>query len=182
MDFTFGGSRQAGVVIGVEVRIHILSVMAFSFEVTTDYDLVRKILTQKGVWEQMTGEPIRTEPRLLPQTVQYILVKRTWGTVLGLALILPRNPACFEVHICLMRGFGRSDLWAAVRDFFFWIWFRNPQLNRVIANIPAHNRRALIFAARCGFTRFGVNPKAILARGQLWDEVWVGITRQRNEE
>jgi hypothetical protein len=94
----------------------------------------------------------------------------------GFGIFMPRTWSCYEAHLgFLPRSYGTQ----AIETFgkmlnWMWAW---TNAHRIIGEICQENRRAISFAARAGFTRYGINPKSTLRGGTLKDTVCMGISR-----
>ena len=59
-----------------------------------------------------------------------------------------------------------------------WIW-ANTAFNRLIATIPADNRKALLYTLKIGFSIEGTCPDSFIRDGRIIDQTHIGITRPK---
>ena len=120
-----------------------------TFSRTTDYPLIRHILTQPQCWRRMVNDAA-PEPASLPiearPDLQYILAEE-WQY--PAALFLLRDCGTFgEVHFCFLpHAWGRSE--AIAREFLAWVW-ANTDFKRLVGPVPSYNRLALKLAKQAG--------------------------------
>jgi hypothetical protein len=149
------------------------------FRRTTDYELVRQILTANArSYDAMCedGSPRREEFRPIEHpAIWYVVAGSDAGVVYGLFMFVPQNAICYEVHNCFLpRAWGRQALEAG-RGASGWM-FANSPCRRIVGATPAYLRLALAFAKRSGMVEYGINPKAFLKNGVLHDLILTGIS------
>ena len=152
-----------------------------TFERSTDYALVRRILTHPRIYKYISDDysPSADEYRpVKSEAVWYVVVRdrHTGGSdLLGLWMFVPMNGICWEVHTCLMPcAWGDVGLEAA-RQLPAWIWRHTP-CRRIITNVPATNRLALHFALKAGMRVYGINKASYLKDGKLCDQTCLGLS------
>ena len=152
-----------------------------TFERSTDYALIRRILTHPRIYKYISDDysPPADEYRpVKSEAVWYVVVRdrQTGGSdLLGLWMFVPMNGICWEVHTCLMPcAWGDVGLEAA-RQLPAWIW-RNTPCRRIITNVPSNNRLALHFALKAGMKIHGCNRASWLKGGILYDQLCLGIS------
>jgi RimJ/RimL family protein N-acetyltransferase len=157
-----------------------------TFERSTDYALVRRILTHPRIYDKISDDhsPAREDYRPIEHpSVWYVVARDVYPEghdLLGLWMLHPLNGICWEVHTALMPvAWGEKGLEAAhlLPD---WIWENTP-CRRIVTNVPSTNRLALHFALRAGMTIFGVNRASYLKDGKLCDQVCLGISPPEEE-
>ena len=154
-----------------------------TFARTRDFALVREIITQPAQWKAATDDaaPAREEWQPNPdERIYYLFVEA--DEMVGIFTLLPQNAASYEIHAAFMRRSRSSrrphDTTAEMaRAAIAWAFAHMPA-RRVVASIPATNRAAIRAAERAGMTRFGTNARSFLKRGELVDQVLLGISPQ----
>lgn len=153
----------------------------FTFEGSTDYALIRTVMTHPRVWPAISDDfsPPREsfEPSTAPELC-YVVV-RDVGLVLGLFLLTPHNGVHVEVHTCLLPcGWIRGSR-AIATQAMAWLWENCPQIERLTTTVPRNNSLALRFAQALGMLEYGVNRDSFKKGGLLMDQVLLGVTRPR---
>jgi hypothetical protein len=148
------------------------------FERTTDYALVRAILTHPAIYPHITddGCPAADQFQVLEHpSIWYVLV-RDGAEVLGLWMFAPQGAACWEVHTCLLPCAYGDRAKQASRAMAEWIFTHTP-CQRIVTTVPAYNRLALRFAERAGMTRFGTNERSYLKGNTLHNQILLGLSK-----
>lgn len=152
-----------------------------TFERSTDYGLIRRILTHPRIWDKISDDyspPVREYQPIKHDAVWYVVVrdaKPEGAELLGLWMFVPQNGVCWEVHTALMPcAWGDVGLEAA-RQLPAWIWANTP-CRRIVTNVPSTNRLALHFAVKAGMRIYGVNQASYLKGGKLCDQVCLGLS------
>jgi RimJ/RimL family protein N-acetyltransferase len=148
---------------------------SYTFEVTTDYPLIHQIITDPSVFDWVVDDA-GAESLHFPLYPTYLLVKES-GKPVGFWVFVSKGAICAECHVCLLpeaRGKQRSD--PIFQGMLSWLW-ANTRIERLIGEIPVHNRRAMEYVRRNGMKAYGSNPGAWLKNGQRWDMLCVGLTR-----
>ncbi len=151
----------------------------------TDAALIRDTITHPRVWGAVTDDGAGRREDFAPhQGVHYAGVFEVHEdrseTYLGLWAFAPRNTAgaCWEVHTCLLPvAYGATALDAA-RAVERWFWETHPEATRLVTVVSEDKPLALRFAKRCGMRQWGVNERSTRRGGQLFDEIWLGKTRE----
>lgn len=150
-----------------------------TFERTTDYRLVRAILTDPGLYPHMGDDfaPAREEFRVNEHpAIWYVLVIDD-GELLGLFSFFPENQICWAAHVAMFRGTEPARTHQAGREVVDWLWAQSPCL-RLIASVPVSNRAAVRFGLRAmGLRAYGRNKASFQKGGRLWDQILMGRSR-----
>lgn len=152
-----------------------------TFERSTDYQLIKTIITHPRIWEHATDDfgpkPEDWQP---PQSelVWYVLAK-DGAEVLGLFMLVQENAVCWKVHTCLLPTAWGKRARQAAREGAQWV-FENSKCLRLITDVPEYNTLALRFAHMGGMTQFGVNPKSYQKNNILQDVYMLGISKEGN--
>lgn len=148
------------------------------FERTTDYRLVREIMTHPKVypWIADDGSPAVEEFQPVEHPAFWYVLAFEEEELLGLWLFSPQNSICWEVHTCLLPGHGFRRAREAAAAMALWIWENTP-CRRIVTNVPRFNRTARTFAEAAGMTRCGVNLRSYMKNGELHDQLMLGMSR-----
>jgi hypothetical protein len=148
--------------------------MLFTFHPSTDYELVRKILSSPGVFGPSSDDGITQETFRVSTACEYVMVYGD-GELLGCYALVPYTSVAFEVHIAMLRlAWGLTQ--EITDEFFRWIWMMTKYV-RITARIPTFNRLVLRLAKCCGMFEFGCDERCIQKNGRLYDEILLGISR-----
>ena len=149
-----------------------------TFERTTDYELVRKVMTHPAIYPHISDDssPPAAEYRPIEHESVWYVAAYDGAELLGIWMFVPQNAVCWEVHTCVLpSAWGDRGLLAA-RLLPLWIWANTP-CRRIISNVPATNRLAMNFAAKAGMHLFAVNEDSYLKYGQLCDQALFGLSK-----
>ena len=157
------------------------------FERSTDYELIRRIMTHPKVWPKISDDSSPAPEDFYPiesDMVWYVTVRDVHpdgipAELLGLWMFVPHNGVCWEVHTCLLPEAWGERAHRAARMLAGWVWENTP-CRRVITNVPADNRVAFHFALDAGMEVYGTNEASFLKKGRLLDQICLGITRPRD--
>jgi len=148
-----------------------------TLERTSDLELVKKIVTDARIWQQMSDDfaPAREEYNPPADGAVYVLALED-GEPKGCWILVPRSAIRLEIHTCLLPSLrGRKALEAALL-MAEWIW-QNTACESLVTEIPETNKAALWFARRSGMAQFGREPKCVRKNGVLWDSVLLALHR-----
>ena len=148
------------------------------FERSTDYALIRGILTHKSVFPHLCDDfsPAAVDYRPIESDAIWYLVAWDGNALLGLWMLVPQNGICWEIHTALLPhawGDRAHRAAIAVQD---WIW-QNTPCRRIVTNVPTDNRVAYRFAIAAGMEVYGTNEASFLKNGRLQDQICLGISR-----
>jgi hypothetical protein len=152
---------------------------AISFQRTTDYSLIRLILTDPDLYSRMGDD-------FTPPAHQFVVNPHPaicWVLVydrlrlLGMFGFFPENEICRAAHVALFRGIHPRVTHQAGEEIVEWLW-RNTSCERLIASVPLSNPAAVRFGLRAmGLVRYGVNPRSFLKNGILQSQILMGRSR-----
>lgn len=149
-----------------------------TFERSTDYELIRSILTHPKIYPHISddGSPPREEYRPVESDAIWYVVVRDCGEVLGLWMFVPLNTITYEIHTALLpKAWGSRAIQAAL-ELPDWIW-QNTPCRRIVTHVPSPNRLALRFALAAGMEMFGIDKASYLKNGVLCDQFCLGMSR-----
>jgi hypothetical protein len=150
-----------------------------TFERTHEYELVRRILTDPGIYRRMgeDGLPppdefeVNRDPRI------WYVVAFDEGGLLGLFAFLPDTSICWQVHAALLRGIPPRVTHQVGREILPWIWSHTP-CERVIARVPEINRAAVRFGQQAmGLIVHGFDPQSFCWGGRKVGRVLMGLSK-----
>lgn len=146
-----------------------------TFARTTDYQLVRRILTHPKVYPWLTDDFAPPPEQFQPLTLDCIWYVTVYddNQLLGLWMLTPQTGVCCEVHTALLKAGERGR--EAAKLMARWIWANTP-FRRIITNVPSYNRLALRFAEAAGMKRFGLNAQSFQKHGALYDQILLGLS------
>lgn len=148
------------------------------FERTTDYGLVRQVMTHPKLYPWCTDDASPAAGEYVPPEhagVWYVLVKDA-GELLGLFAFVPQNGICWELHTRLLPCAWGPRALEALQGVIAWLW-ANTSCRRLVTNVPTFNRLALRFGRAAGLIEFGLNEKSFLKHGVEYDQVLLGATK-----
>lgn len=146
------------------------------FERTKDYGLIKRVMTDPGVYPKITDDFSVSAEQFEPIQSDLLWYVAAWDNeqLLGVFLLAPRNGIEYQVHNYLLPGSRRLALKVA-RLGLAWAW-ENIKCRRIIGVTPAHETAALKVAAAAGMTRFGLDEKSLMRGGVLYDQVYTGAS------
>jgi RimJ/RimL family protein N-acetyltransferase len=150
-----------------------------TFERTTDYALIRNIITDPKVWpwvgDETCSDPLQFEANEDPR-IWYVLAKTEPGRLVGLFTLLPENSVCWELHVALLPESWGGLSHEAEEQFVPWVW-AHTDCQRITGGVPTYNPHAKRCVDRMGLREFGFNLHSIRKYGKLWSRHMVGISR-----
>jgi hypothetical protein len=102
--------------------------LMLTFERTTDYNLIRAIMTHPRVYPAVSDDASPAAADFWPvqhPSFWYVLARDRYcgySVDLGLWLFVPQNAVCWEVHTCLLPKHGYRRAREAARELAGWIW------------------------------------------------------------
>ena len=95
----------------------------------------------------------------------------------GIFCLVPVTSACLEAHTMILPA-GRGNIAAsAVKLALRWIWDNAPNVQRIVTQVPDHNRPAYARARIAGMTEYGHNPNSYIKNGRLMGVHLLGVSR-----
>ncbi len=155
--------------------------MVFTFHRSTDWPLIRSIMTHPRVWPHISDDctgPAEQFTLVEHELVAYIVVEED-EKPLGLFLLEQHNGVHAEVHTCLLPVAWVRDSRAIATQAVAWLWENCPQLERLTTTVPQNNTLALRFAQALGMVEYGVNPSSVKKGGRLVNQVLLGMSRPK---
>jgi hypothetical protein len=147
------------------------------FQLTTDYNLVREILTNPQAYEHMGDDYLvpREEYAVnIHPDIRYLIARNGSGNV-GLFALFPRNCHCWELHVCMLPEAITPEKWEAARELAPWLGERT-ECRRLVAEVPRTNRAAIYYGTHgIGMRHVGTHPQAFMKHGKLQDLIVLGM-------
>jgi RimJ/RimL family protein N-acetyltransferase len=144
----------------------------FRFARSTDYSLIRPILTDPKCYRRMVHDGAR--PRELATVgpvrgADWIVAFDGAGAAAAVFLLAEiwAGSGVAEVHICCAPRVWGSTV-ALVREFLAWAWGAT-RYEEIRGPVPSYNRLVLRLALRAGFERCATVPDAGTKNGELYD-------------
>lgn len=152
---------------------------------TTNPTLIKDVLTHPMIYPFVKddGSPSAQDytPIVHPD-VHYLIahknVEQGAGSITcGLISFFPVTSGVLDVHIGMMpHGRGISAIRFAALALQYAFNGEKPLALKIIANIPAFNKRTIRFASCMGLKTEGISRKSFLYGGKMHDRVLMGIT------
>jgi RimJ/RimL family protein N-acetyltransferase len=140
---------------------------------TTDQQFIADCVTHELVWDKLVDDGSPPKELYFPP-MQGV----TWlrAGEYGVFALHKLNHITSEAHTILLptaRGksveIGKSALKFA---------FENCDVKRIVTNVPEYNVLALRLALKVGFKEIGVNAKSFQKNGILYDQIFLGISKE----
>lgn len=149
-----------------------------TFELTTDYELVRSLLTEPRCYARMRNDEAPNPEELQVggfAGVRYVIGLDGKVPVAVFMLIGSKSKAV--VHFC-MSPHKWGDTEPIAIEFLEWAW-KNTRLIWLKGPVPSYNRMALRLALAAGFKPEGIEENVGKKNGKLFDLCWLAIERPR---
>lgn len=88
-------------------------------------------------------------------------------------MLCPLCTGCYDVHTCITPEY-RGKIAIEYGKASIGFCFENLVIHKLVSHIPEYNRRALLYALRCGFKREGKIRSMWYRHGILYDVDIVG--------
>jgi RimJ/RimL family protein N-acetyltransferase len=144
---------------------------------TYDMQLVRDIWTHPKLYHWMIDDTCPKAEHFMPQEhhhMHYLLVKQD-GQNMGVILFHPISFYLYEIHIGILPLFWGKKVEDAVTTALYYLKDATKAI-KVIAIIPADNRKTYHLAKRCGFAREGVIKQSTIRHGKTLDQNLLGVS------
>ena len=92
------------------------------------------------------------------------------------SIFYQRNTYTCEIHTQTLPE-GRRKSYRYGMAMLAWIW-DNTEVEKLVATIPADNRKALLYTLRLGFNIEGICTKSFIRNGHAIDQTHIGIQRK----
>lgn len=154
--------------------------MAISFAVSTDYPLIRRLLTDMRCYRRIINDsapPVDAfQVGPFPDVV-YVVASTGWGP-LAVFLMIGKIPHEAEIHFSMTpAAWGQSE--RVAKAFLEWVW-RETSVNTLIAEVPSYNSLALRLAKLVGFQDAGMRKfYAGKKHGKYFDLIVLTLERQQ---
>ncbi|WP_440966157.1 GNAT family N-acetyltransferase [Massilia sp. GER05] len=145
-------------------------------ERTHDMRLVAQIMAHPSIFPHIAEDGVDC-PDPLDHPGFFWMLATDDGEAAGLFLVHARGAVCFEMHTMILPAFWGAPATAAARALLAWA-FTELGCQKLVTSVPEYNRAALRFAIANGMRREGVNRASFLRRGQLIDQITLGITKK----
>ena len=161
-------------VTGTKERVEAATVT--SFEITTDYALVKTIVTHPKIYPRISDDGSPTPELWEPHPGCTYLLVRDNEMAVGVFAFVPHNVICVEIHTCLLPLVWGPKAAEIAPKMLTWVW-KNTSWERIITNVPDNNRAALRFSKLAGLVEYGYNPNSFKKSGKLYGQTLLGVSR-----
>lgn len=145
-------------------------------ERTHDMALVAQIMAHPSIFQHI-AEDGTDQPEPIDHPGFYWMLATSHGEPAGLFLVHARGAVCYEMHTMILPAFLGAPASAAAQALLAWA-FTDLACEKIVTSVPGYNRAALRFARINGMREEGVNRASFLRRGQLIDQITLGITKK----
>ena len=133
-----------------------------------------KIITHPDIYPFVRDDgSVKPEDFSLPDGVTCLVVYDP--EPVACSMFYPRNTCTYEIHTQTLPE-GRNKSFEYGRAMLAWIWANIP-INKLVATIPADNRKALLYTLKIGFQIEGKCPGSFVRGGKIIDQTHIGISR-----
>jgi RimJ/RimL family protein N-acetyltransferase len=151
---------------------------SYAIDRTFEPERVRRLAVDPAIFRYIADDffpsPMGWHPNMQDFVVN--LIATDWKDDFGFGIFIPDTHTCYKSHIgFLPRSYGPKAL-ESFKAMIQWMW-DHTLAARLVGEVCVENRRAIQFALRAGFTRYGFNEKSVLRRGILRDQVCLGISK-----
>jgi hypothetical protein len=147
------------------------------FQLTTDYNLVREILTTPDAYEHMGDDyapPREAYVLNCHPEIRFLLASHA-GSIVGLICLIPKNLHCWELHLCMLPSASAREKWETARGLAPWLAERT-ECKRLVAEAPRSNAPAIYYCTHgIGMKYVGTHREAFMKHGKLHDLVILGM-------
>lgn len=142
----------------------------------TDLELVREILSRPEIYGAMGDDftPPVEEFTVNDHPLIWYVGIRNEDRLIGMFVLIPENPVCWQVHVAMMPWATTTEKWAAARKLPGWL-DQNSECRRLVAAVPACNRTAKVYGVfGLGMRYVGRHQAAFMKGGRLQDLIILG--------
>ena len=145
-----------------------------ALELCDDLALLESIAHDPAIWSSVHDD---RAPNALSQTNRLYLLVKHGSDVAGFFALDCLAGESVEVHTCLLpkyRGRIAFDAGKALIDCVF----NRLNQRKILTQVPAFNRAALVYAMKCGFIIVGINPESFMRDGVLYDQYMMLLSKE----
>ncbi len=146
---------------------------------TFDAELIKSIITDDDIYPLCSDDaspPASDYTPPDPNVVLFLLVVHE-GVIRGMFILVPKNGVTLEVHTCIKKSFRGKGAVLAATQMLKWV-FSNTKARKVVTSIPSYNKPARAFAKMAGMTDEGINRQSFMKGGVLYNQWFMGITKE----
>jgi RimJ/RimL family protein N-acetyltransferase len=150
---------------------------------TRNTELFREILLQDKLWDAISEDGSIGKDEYFPDLEAIVAVALIADdTVRGFVISRQVTDSVAEAHVAISPDYwGEKQNVALGKMGCAYLFQANPRLMKLVASIPETDAEVLRFAQRVGFQREGINRKSFLRKGELLDQYYVGLCREKAE-
>ncbi len=145
---------------------------------TRNFPLIKSICGHPDVYGPASADGAPPAEEFQPcemDGIRYVAVRRDRETV-GIWMLVPHSTVCWEIHTALLPTVRGKEAVFASGLMKEWVWSSTNCL-RLITNVPAFNRRTVMFCRMVGMKQFGLNEKSFMKDGKLQDQLMFGLSK-----
>lgn len=150
---------------------------------TTDMNLVRSFMILPEIWDVSVEDGINKD-NFYPGCDEFSgwLLCEIDNEVAGLILVHNDNMTTIKVHPYMLKKYRQHGR-EMMKEFFKWfLESTNCRINKVVVSIPSCRKIVCNFARRIGFKFEGANKASYSYRGQIYDQLCFGLTKDQIKE
>jgi len=142
----------------------------------TDYSIA--LGTMRACWDSMAedGAEITFVPDLIGENWMSVIVDNKYA---GFFRFVNITSVMQECHVCILEPYRRYIRHAGIECYKILL---EGGIQKLSANIPSFNKKAISYAKKMGFTKQGENSKSYMKNKKLYSLVQMGIERKEMEE
>lgn len=146
---------------------------------TDDWDFIRTVATHPQLWDHLSDDFSGPREAWKPKEDEALVYLKVTDDhqCLGFFLLVQYSLVLWEVHTALLPA-ARGHRAREAAEALIAYDFTETPCRRLITSVPAYNRLAFHFAQRAGLTEYGRNPRAYQKRGELFDLILLGLSKE----
>lgn len=141
---------------------------------TYDSDFITHCITHPEVWDKLCDDGAPDKDLYFPpinESVQWMRAED-----FGVFALHRQNCCTGEAHTILLPEAHGYAVEIAKAALLFA--FAHCGVERIVTNVPSFNPLALRLARRAGFTDIGINKRSFQKNGILYDQTFLGISKE----
>lgn len=135
---------------------------------TTDYELVKSIITHEKVWDWVSDDYCNKDEFEVDISHMYLMADDV-----GFFALKPINSVCWEIHTTMLpEAWGRTlEYTKQVIEFIF----SSTICQKIVTFVPENNKKALKLAEKSGLSLCGFVESSWLKNGELLGQYMLSI-------
>jgi len=145
-------------------------------ERTVDIDVINAVLKHPKVKDCIGDDFSGDVEYPVVDNIYYLAVYDL--ELAGMFVVYPLNAVTFDAHSAMLPGKYGNKAKEAGRLAIDWV-FNHTGCLKINGSTPIYNKLALKYSEQIGFIREGVNKQSIMKDGQLHDQIYFGLEREK---